>query len=50
MSCANSCGMDPLEFRLLNGSQEGTRRVTGLEAAPHRLSRDARSGQGTPAL
>jgi xanthine dehydrogenase molybdenum-binding subunit len=23
-------GMDPLEFRLLNGSKEGTRRVTGL--------------------
>ena len=27
---AEKLGMDPLEFRLLNGAKEGTRRVTGL--------------------
>ena len=42
--------IDPIEFRLLNGAKEGTRRVTGLVLPPYRLLGNAAGGQEPPSL
>ena len=47
---AEQLGIDPLEFRLINGSREGTRRITGPVFPAYWFYGDGPSDQGPRAL